>query len=287
MKRAAVILILAMLLSVFAGCKPVQVAQVAATTAPVYQFTAALCAGTDITVTQLVTESVSCLHDYTLSVDQVKAAEAAEVIIISGGGLEDFMADILDEAKVIDSSAGIAAIHCEDEHHHGHHHEQDSHFWLSPAYAKQMAVNICQGLMKQYPQHKAVFEKNLETLELRFDQLDQYGHEQLHDLTCRKLITFHDGFSYFAQAYDLHIMKAIEEESGSEASARELIDLIGMVRQHKLPAIFTEKNGSVSAASIIAAETGIKSYALDMCMGKTDYFAAMRHNIDTIKEALG
>ncbi len=285
MRRSAVILILAMLLGILGGCRPVETAQVATTTAPVYQFTAALCVGTDITVTQLVTERVSCLHDYSLSVNQVKAAEAAEVIIISGGGLEDFMADVLDDAKVIDSSAGIEAIHC--EHHSDHHHEQDSHFWLSPVHANQMAVNICQGLAKQYPQHKAVFEKNLAALKLRFDELDQYGHEQLQELTCRKLITFHDGFAYFAQAYDLHILKAIEEESGSEASARELVELIGMVREHRLPAIFTERNGGVSAAGIITRETGIKSYALDMCMGKSDYFKAMRHNIDTIKEALG
>ena len=79
----------------------------------------------------------------------------------------------------------------------------------------------------------------------------------------------------------------MEEESGSEASARELIELIEIVRHHDLKVIFTEKNGALSAASIIAAETHAAIYTLHMGMAGDDYFATMYHNIDTIKEAMG
>ena len=113
-----------------------------------------------------------------------------------------------------------------------------------------------------------------------------YGQRALAELSCRELITFHDGFAYLADCYDLHIIRAVEEESGSEASAAELIELIEEVEHHGLPAIFTETNGSVSAAGIIARETGAETYALDMAMGGDSYFEAMYHNIDTLKEAL-
>ena len=79
----------------------------------------------------------------------------------------------------------------------------------------------------------------------------------------------------------------MEEESGSEASAKELIELIETVQHHALPAIFTEENGSVSAARIIGAETGAGIYTLNMAMAGDDYFAAMYYNIDQIKEAMG
>jgi ABC-type Zn uptake system ZnuABC Zn-binding protein ZnuA len=118
------------------------------------------------------------------------------------------------------------------------------------------------------------------------DDLQAYGEQNLKNLTSRNLITFHDGFSYFAESFELHILKAVEEESGSEASAKELIELINLVEESKLPAIFTETNGSTSAAEIIAEETGVKVYALDMAMAGNSYFEAMYHNIDTIKEAL-
>ena len=100
------------------------------------------------------------------------------------------------------------------------------------------------------------------------------------------MITFHDGFSYMAEAFDLTILHAIEEESGSEASAAELIELINLVSKHNVNAIFTEKNSSGAGASVIAAETNTKTYALDMALSGDSYFTAMYHNIDTLKEAL-
>ena len=280
MKNISITLIIALLCGVFVGCSGNQQAQVAATTATVYQFTQALCDGTGISVTKLVTESVSCLHDYSLNVRQVQAINAAEVIVISGGGLEDaFMGDALTGKNVIDSSAGIALTQREEGF--------DSHVWLSPALAKEMCRNICQGLSKQYPDRKDTFEKNLQKLEQQFDKLMAYGEAELSQLSCREMITFHDGFGYFADAFDLTILRSIEEEAGSEASAKELEELIGLVREHHLPAIFTETNGSAVSAHTIKSETGVEVYALDMCMGNLDYFAAMRRNIDTVKEALG
>lgn len=283
--------IIALICALTACASAPQQAQVAATTLPVYDFTVRLCQGTDITVTRLVTESVSCLHDYSLSVRQVKAVEGAQTVVISGAGLEEFMEDVLSDAgSVIDASAGIALLDCGEAHDHdeghGHHHDEDPHLWLSPAYASQMAENICAGLTARFPGCAEAFESNLQLLLQELDTLQQYGEAQLSGLSCRELITFHDGFAYFADAFDLTILKAVEEESGSEASAAELKELIGMVRDHNLPAIFTERSGSVSAADIISAETGSKIFSLDMAMSGDSYFEAMYHNIDTIKEAL-
>ena len=81
-------------------------------------------------------------------------------------------------------------------------------------------------------------------------------------------------------------LDAIEEESGSEASARELIHLIEEVEYHQLPAVFIEKSGSSSAADIISRETGCSVFTLDMAMSGESYFDAMYHNIDSVKEAL-
>ena len=287
------IILSAMLSLMLCGCAGSnERAQVAATTLPVWEFSTRLCTGTPITVTRLVTEQVSCLHDYSLNVRQVKAAEAAETIVISGAGLEDFLDGLLLNPSVIDASAGIDLL-CgeehEEEHHHeeGHHHEEDPHIWLAPENAKIMARNICDGLSSRYPQYAMAFETNLSQLLNELTVLQQYGEDTLSQLKCRDLITFHDGFSYFAEAFDLNIVEAVEEESGSEASARELIELITIVEEQSLPAIFTETSGSTSSAGVIARETGCGLYTLDMAMSGDSYFDAMYHNIDTIKEALG
>ena len=293
MKRILTFMVLICL--VLSGCTHTQVpAQIAATTLPLWEFTTRLCQGTGITVTRLITENVSCLHDYTLQVNQMRAIESAELVIMNGAGLEEFLDDALTgAAQVVDASAGLELIcpeedpHEDHDHDHpGHHHEQDPHLWLSPLHAAQMASNICNSLCDRYPAYQETFRNNLTGLlaDLRF--LQTYGETTLGNISCRELVTFHDGFAYFAEAFGLTILEAVEEESGSEAPASELIRLIGIVQEHKLPAIFTETNGSSAAAQIIAAETGASLYTLDMAMAADSYFDAMYKNIDTIKEAL-
>jgi len=295
MKRITALLCLLVILC--CGCTAGEApARIAATTLPVYEFTTRLCQGTDITVTRLVTESVSCLHDYSLNVRQVKAVEAAELIVISGAGLEEFLEDILGGKQRSDASRGISLLCPEDaeEHdhghnhgHEGHHHEEDPHIWLSPSNAMIMAQNLCNDLCAGYPEHTERFQKNLDSLLKDIQALQTYGEQTLSDLSCREMVTFHDGFAYFADAFGLTILEAVEEESGSEASARELKHLITLVREHHLPAIFIEVNGSFSAAEVIARETGAAVYPLDMAMSGESWFDAMYRNIDTIKEALG
>jgi len=297
MKRTlSCIVCLVLVAAALSGCAPTAPADIAATTMPVYTFTQALCAGTPLTVARLITQDIACLHDYTLNVDQVKTAEAARFIVISGAGLEDsFLQGLLIEDKLIDASEGISLL-CpgEEDHedheahdHHGHTHDTDPHIWLDPENAMVMAENICRGLSLRYPQYRETFEENLRLLLEELDALLLYGRENLSSLACREMITFHDGFAYFAVAFDLTILEAVEEESGSEASARELIHLISLTSSHGLPAVFTEVNSSASAADVIARETGAAVFQLDMAMSGSSYFDAMYHNISTVKEALG
>lgn len=294
MKRVTALLIIVLVF--FYGCAAQRpAADIAATTLPVWEFTSFLCEGTGLTVDRVVTESVSCLHDYSLNVSQVKAIEGAEVLVLSGAGLEDSLFDSLNCPSVIDASQGIDLICAEESGHkhehdheddHDHSHNQDPHIWLSPENAMVMAENICAGLMDRFPEHSQVFEANLALLLDKLQQLQSYASDSLSTLSCREIITFHDGFAYFADSCGLTVLEAVEEESGSEASAQELKYLIEIIRDHQIPAIFTEINGSVSAAEVIARETGITVFALDMAMGGDSYFDAMYHNIDTIKEAL-
>ena len=295
MKLMKKILVLLLSLTLLCGCgaDAQSGSEIAATTLPVYTFASALCQGTDLTVTRLVTESVSCLHDYSLNVNQMKVIESARMVILSGAGLEDFMSDALSgAAQVVDCSAQVPLLdggHSHEEAdpgHDAHDHEHDPHIWLSPANGRRMAQTICEALCAQYPNSRDTFQSNMEALDQKFDQLEAYAADQLRDLSSREIITFHDGFAYMAQAFDLTILRSIEEESGSEASADELREIIQLVREHQIRAVFTEANGSSSAASVISAETGVPVFTLTTGMSGEDYFDSMYQNIDTLKEAL-
>ena len=276
----AILLALALLLSGCAAQKSEPSADILATTAPVAQIVGAITAGTDLTVATLISEPVSCVHDYALSVDQMRAVEQAKHIVISGAGLEEFMADVLTSRAVIDASEGLALLPGEEG-------ESDPHTWLAPENMIAMTHTVETALAAEYPQHAALFAENADIWCGKLDELQSYGEQHLADLSCRRLVTFHDGFAYFAQAFGLEIAASMEIEAGSEPSARELEEIISLLQDQGIPAVFTEINGTADAAELVARETGCAVFSLDTAISSANYLSAMTQNIDTIKEALG
>lgn len=277
----SILLVLALLLSGCAAQKNEPTADILATTAPMAQIVGAITSGTDLTVATLISEPVSCVHDYTLSVDQMRAVESARLVVLSGAGLEEFMGDALAACKtVIDASEGLSLLPGEDD-------EYDPHIWLAPENMIAMTRTVETALAAEYPQHAALFAENADSWCEKLEALQAYGEQQLASLSCRKLVTFHDGFAYFAQAFDLEIAASMEIEAGSEPSARELEEIISLLRDQNIPAVFTEINGTADAAELVSRETGCAVFSLDTAISSADYLSAMTRNIDTIKEALG
>ena len=263
-----------------------------ATTYPVYLFTTTVTEGVEgVEVTRLIQEEISCLHDYTLTVNDMKAIEAADVIVMNGVGLEDFMADALatSDAPVIDCSEGVALLEAMGHEGHDHDAEYDPHIWMDPERAAQMVWNVATVLSEVDTMNGDLYTANASAAEARL-QSEVVGVEDPDILA--GLITFHDGFQYFAQATGLDLLKAIEEEEGAEASAAEIKEIVGLIGDYNIPAIFTEKNGSDATAQAISRETGCAVEQLDLIMsgdgsGIQPYLDAMNQNINTVLEALG
>ena len=262
-----------------------------ATTYPVYLFTTAVTEGVEgVEVTRLIQEEISCLHDYTLTVNDMKAIEAADVIVMNGVGLEDFMSDALatSDAPVIDCSEGVELLAALGHEGHDHDAEYDPHIWMDEGNVSVMLENITKALSDLDPDHVETYEANRAAADAALG----YDAEKLSQLSGKPLITFHDGFQYFARATGLDLLKAIEEEEGAEASAAEIKEIVGLIGEYDIPAIFTEKNGSDATAQAISRETGCGVAQLDLVMsgdgsGIQPYVDAMNQNIDTILEALG
>ena len=302
---------LLMALSLLSGCGSSSSPQpqddtltILATTYPVYLCASAVTDGLEnIQVERLNTGSVSCLHDYTLSVNDMKKIERADVIALSGVGLEEFMDDALNtsDALVIDCSQGVTLLENLSHHHnegdnHDHDHGHfDPHYWLDPENAAIAVNNLAQGLAAALPELRDTFTNNASTtttlLEGWNSALEKLlwseGEEQGTLVSIPGLITFHDGFQYLAHAYGIPLLESIEEEAGSEASAQEILEITELVKQKHIPVIFTEVNGSDATANAIARETGCKVAQLSTIMDGPDsqlsnYFDAMMGNITAI-----
>lgn len=140
---------------------------VACTTYPVYLMTQAVTQDVpDVTVDLVVNQQISCLHNYTLTMADMKVIESADLLIINGAGLESFLDDVLASRDYWDASQDMALRPSEEGHDHGDHNhegdheEYDPHYWLSPTLAGQMAQNIAIGLTTQDPAHMDEYQAN-------------------------------------------------------------------------------------------------------------------------------
>lgn len=286
-----------------APAEPEGTLHIVATTYPVYLFATAVAGGVEgVEVTLMVSRPTSCLHDYTLTVKDMKGLTGADVVVMNGAGLEDFMADALAQsgAAVVDCSEAVELLPGGDhEGHDGHDHDEeyDPHYWMNPHNAVKAMLRIEDALSEMDPGHAGAYRENGGAARelaaaMAEEGLAALGGGDAPALRSRELITFHDGFRYFARYLGLDLLKSIEEEEGAETSARELKELVELIAEYDIPSIFTEKNGSDATARTLERETGVKIYPLDMIMsgegtGIQPYLDAMNANIDTILEALG
>ena len=284
-----------------------------------------------VTVTCMINQGIGCLHDYTLSIHDMKILDRADLLALSGAGLEESMEDAIAAAGCpqIDCSAGVALLESthehdhdhgeeaeeahehdhedeaepeEDAHHHedaaetdydAHDHEHDNHIWMDPLRAGQMIQNLAEGLAQADPANGETYRANAQAAAALLAEAHGEIFASLAALSCRDLITFHDGFAYFADTFNLTILRSIEEEAGSEASAHDVVELLEEIQIHALPAIFTEVNGGTATAEMIQRECGIPIYALDMMMsGPTEdvngvhtYLDRILQNAETLQEA--
>lgn len=288
-------LLLSLLLLGVTGCASAPAADastttIACTTYPVYLLAQAVTQGVDgVEPVLVINQQISCLHNYTLTMNDMKAIENSDLLAINGADMEEFLEDVLESRDYLDCSEGLDLLFNEEEG------EDDAHIWLDPERAAGMAANLAAGLSEADPDHAGIYQANAEAVQQELSAFRAELFASLSSLSCRALITFHDGFRYFAEAFGLEIVASVEEEEGSEASARRINELVELIDQYHLPAVFTEVNGSEATAIALAEERGIGVYALDLGMssqnvpeglnGLDAYEWILRQNVETILEA--
>jgi len=243
-----------------------------------------------VEVTNLTEPQTGCLHDYQLTTDNLKTLEKADVFVINGAGMEQFLAKIADNQpnlKVIEASKS------DDIHLLQDDEGPNPHVWLSITYSIEQVKNISRHLCALDPAHADAYKKN--TLEYinKLTQLREEMHQELDDLPHKDIVTFHEAFPYLAKEFKLNIVGVIEREPGTEPSPAELEQTIDQVNALPVKVLFTEPQYSPSAAQTIARETSGQIYTLDPIVtgeatpaAANDYLQKMRQNMQTLKAAL-
>ena len=181
----------------------------------------------------------------------------------------------------------------------GHSHaEGNPHFWLSVPNAQHYAENARDALVEADPEGTEQYEASAEDYLAELEELDGYIREQIETIPeeNRKLVTFHDGFPYFAEEYGFELVGVILQNPNAEASSREVADLTREVQEQNVPAIFTEPQFNSGLADTIAQEAGVEVHPLYATLVQKggiveqdidSYEEMMRANADNMVEGLG
>jgi zinc/manganese transport system substrate-binding protein len=239
-------------------------------------------------------------HVYSATPADAKNVAGAKVIIINGLGFEGWIDRLIKasnaKAPVVAATRGIKARRIASGHSHGHaHDEADPHAWQSVANAKIYVTNIRDALSAADPAGKGEYEANAKAYLEKLDALDKEIRAAVAAISAarRKVITSHDAFAYFKAAYGIDFIAPQGVSTESEASARDVAQIIRQVKAQKVPAVFLENVSDPRLVKRIADETGAKiggtlySDALSEEKGPAGtYIDMMRHNLRQFAEAL-
>jgi zinc/manganese transport system substrate-binding protein len=237
-------------------------------------------------------------HVYLPTPGDARKLRIAKVVFINGLGLEGWMTRLVTasgtKAPIIIATKGVTPRDMKNEQEGGRV-VPDPHAWQSIANARIYVANIGDGLTKVDPAGAGMYDTNAKSYLVELDAVEKDVRAAIAKIPVdrRKIITNHDAFGYFGDAYGMEFIAPEGLSTDSEPSARDVAKIITQIRTQKIPAVFLENVTDPRLMQRIAEESGAKiggklySDALSGPSGPAgDYIALMRNNVREFEKAL-
>ncbi|MFQ3663119.1 MAG: zinc ABC transporter substrate-binding protein [Chloroflexaceae bacterium] len=244
-------------------------------------------------------------HTYVATESDIRTFQRADVIFYNGLHLEAQLERVLEQlgrrgaATVVAVAATIPAdrlLRWESELGKTY----DPHVWHDVRLWQEVVGTIRDTLIAADPAHAEGYRSNASAYLAQLDALDGYIRERAASLPPerRVLVTAHDAFGYFGQAYGFEVEAVQGISTATEASAADIQALTSLIRERRVPAIFVES--TIAPRTIEAVRAAVRAAGQEVTLGGELYSDAlgapdgpagtyagmMRHNIDTIVTAL-
>jgi ABC-type Zn uptake system ZnuABC Zn-binding protein ZnuA len=187
--------------------------------------------------------------------------------------------EILDRPTVVNRSMG-------DVHPLG-----NPHYWLDPANAVRMAIQIQQRLAELRPADASYFAQRLNAFKIRINDANKRWLAQMAPYRGAKVVTYHSSWPNFARHFGLDVVSYVEPKPGVPPSPSHTFELINMMKQQHVKAILMEPYFDSKTPQSIAERTGAKLVVLYPSVGGAksgtdDYFQLFDTNVANLLKAL-
>lgn len=242
-------------------------------------------------------------HLYQASAGDVSLMQKTDVVVYNGLHLEGKMGEVFGNlsgqgVKVICIEDGLdksKLLASEDDDS-----VYDPHIWFDVSLWKDAAQIVAKGLSEADPNGKSYYESNLKSYIKELDEVEGYIRNRVEELekTQRVLVTAHDAFQYFGNAYGFEVRGLQGISTDAEAGTADVSNLASFIVERKIRAIFVES--SVPPKTIEALQAAVKAKGFDVIIGgelysdslgdvssgANTYILTFKANIDTIIDAL-
>jgi manganese/iron transport system substrate-binding protein len=238
-------------------------------------------------------------HTFDPAPSDITRLESAAIVFANGLGLDEWLADLVADAgtaapvvELGENLDGVDYRQLAAEGSADHADTVDPHVWLNAAYAGLYVERIADELAAIDPANADAYATGADAYGRELDELDAYARETLRAIPAenRKVVSFHEAFGYFADAYGLTVVDTVVEAPGQDPSAGEVAALIDEIRARDVRAILAEEQFPTDLVDRIAEETGATVVAdlFSDSLGEGEtYLAGVRADVDAIAEALG
>ncbi|MFT4099068.1 MAG: metal ABC transporter substrate-binding protein [Rhodoblastus sp.] len=239
------------------------------------------------------------VHAYDPSPADSRRLAGAKLIVENGLHLEGWISRLAKaagaKAPIVVATKGVAPRKDMANEEFAEHGGIDPHAWQNVANAKIYVANIRDGLISADPDGKAYYEANATAYFAKLDALDAEVRAAIARIPAdrRRIVTTHDAFGYFGQAYGLELAAPEGVSTEAQVSAKNVAKIIAQIRKDKFPAVFLENVSDPRLMDQIARETGAKiggtlySDSLSAADGPAGtYIAMVKHNISELTRAL-
>jgi zinc/manganese transport system substrate-binding protein len=220
------------------------------------------------------------------------------LLVSNGLGFEPWAQKLARSAgfkgETVVASQGVKARKLPAEKGHDHA-DTDPHAWQDPGNVVLYVRNIASGLGKLDPAGAASYQANAEAYVKELQTLDAWAREQIAAIPAgkRKVITSHDAFGYFGAHYGVQFLAPQGLSTETEASAKEVAQLIKQIQREKIKALFLENMSNPKLLTQLAKDTGVSPGpelyvdALSKAGGPADsYLKLMRYNVTQLVEGM-
>lgn len=232
--------------------------------------------GNDAEVVALIGPGVDP-HLYKASQGDLEKLSSADVIFYNGLHLEGKMGEVLEKLaalkpvvpvgegipdSLLRTVPGFAGAH-------------DPHIWFDVALWKHAVHHAEKFLSEKYPALSENFKNRSSAYQLKLDSLHTSVLEQIKTIpeAGRVLVTAHDAFGYFGDAYHIEVKGLQGISTVSEFGLRDITDLVDFITTRKIKSVFIES--SVSPRSIEAVVEGCRKKGWNVSIGGSLYSDAM------------